>query len=340
MTSPQGRTRLDRIATEWAENHGLSPQELAEKTALVLRTLSPDWATIPPEKIGVSLSDGPPGFITIGALADYFHGVGLGRELRTIATTSGNVLAAAVTVDRGWIAIPFADAVKRATFASGFAASANDCPSASAVSNGSPITRPADQPTPPSGSEPGYLDMLQAQQRREAESSAAELVDALQAALKHAEHVIERQRAIISAKDAQVLQLLEENEDLRRGQNEERRGRLAAEESVKEERQGRLAAEEKACDFADLARSLEQVMKHLKPAKDDQAKQQAGEPSPKSRNAYLRTIAALGYALIDGSTGQPHADANAILAAMAARGIEAPIKSDALAGYLKQAEGV
>ncbi len=71
-----------------------------------------------------------------------------------------------------------------------------------------------------------------------------------------------------------------------------------------------------------------------------EAKKQADEPSPQSRNADLRTITALGYALIDGSTGQPHADANAILAAMAARGIEAPIKSDALAGYLKQAEGV
>lgn len=71
-----------------------------------------------------------------------------------------------------------------------------------------------------------------------------------------------------------------------------------------------------------------------------EAKQQADEPSPKSRNAYLRTIAALGHALIGGSSGQPHPDANAILAALAAKGIEAPIKPDALAGYLKQAEGI
>lgn len=340
MTSPQGRTRLDRIAIEWAGEHALSSQELAEKAALVLRTLSPDWAAIPPEKIGVSLSDGPPGAITIGALADYFHGVGLGMAPRTIATTSGDVLAAAVTVDRAWIAIPLANAVQRAAFASGFAVSANDSPSAAAVANGSPVARQTDQPPPPTGNEPGYLDMLQAQQRREAESSAAELVDALQAALKRAEQVIERQRSIIATNDAQVLQLLEENENLRRGQNEERRGRLAAEESVREERQGRLEAEDKACDVADLARSLERVMKHLKPTKDDQAKQQAGEPSPKSRNAYLRTIAALGHALVGGSTDQPHVDADKILAALAKRGIEAPIKSAALAGYLKLAEDI
>lgn len=69
-------------------------------------------------------------------------------------------------------------------------------------------------------------------------------------------------------------------------------------------------------------------------------KQQADEPSSKSRNAYLRTIAALGYALIDGSSGQPHTDPGAILAALAAKGIEAPIKPEALAGYLKQAEKI
>lgn len=64
------------------------------------------------------------------------------------------------------------------------------------------------------------------------------------------------------------------------------------------------------------------------------------EPSPKGRNSYLRTIAALGYALIDGSTGQPYTDAGAMLAALAAKGIEAPLRSGTLAEYLKQVEGV
>lgn len=71
-----------------------------------------------------------------------------------------------------------------------------------------------------------------------------------------------------------------------------------------------------------------------------EAKQLAGEPSPKSRNAYLRTIAVLGHALIGGSTGQPHADANAMLAELDTRGIEAPVEPGTLAGYLKQAGGI
>ncbi|MOA25469.1 hypothetical protein D3C78_1461940 [compost metagenome] len=70
------------------------------------------------------------------------------------------------------------------------------------------------------------------------------------------------------------------------------------------------------------------------------AKQQADEPSPKSRNAYLRTIAALGYAMINGSTGKPNTDANAILAELDKKGIEPPIKSAALADYLKLAEDI
>ncbi|MDT4860505.1 hypothetical protein FQZ97_950740 [compost metagenome] len=64
------------------------------------------------------------------------------------------------------------------------------------------------------------------------------------------------------------------------------------------------------------------------------------EPTPKSRNSYLRTIAALGYALIDGPTGKPHTDSDAILTALAAKGVEGPLKSETLAGYLKQATGV
>lgn len=71
-----------------------------------------------------------------------------------------------------------------------------------------------------------------------------------------------------------------------------------------------------------------------------EAKQLADEPAPKSRNAFLRTIAALGYALIGGSTGQPHTDEAAILSALASKGIAAPVKPGTLAEYLKQAEGI
>lgn len=68
-----------------------------------------------------------------------------------------------------------------------------------------------------------------------------------------------------------------------------------------------------------------------------EAKRQADEPSPKSRNAYLRTIAALGYALIGGGSGQPHPDADAILVALGAKGIAEPVGPKTLADYLKQA---
>lgn len=232
MTPPQGRARLDRIAIEWAERHALYPQKLAEQMAGVLRSLSPDWATISPEKVGASLSDGPPGAITIGALADYFHQVGLGNAPRTITTTSGDVLTAAVTVDRAWIALPFAEAVKRAAFASGFAASANDSPSATAVANGSPAAYQTDQPPPPTGSEPGYLKMRQAQQRKEGESSAAEQLDAERIARQQDQRELIELRAMLATRDAQVLQLREENEELRRELSAARRAKLEAEDEM------------------------------------------------------------------------------------------------------------
>lgn len=71
-----------------------------------------------------------------------------------------------------------------------------------------------------------------------------------------------------------------------------------------------------------------------------EAKRQYAEPSSKSRNAYLRTIAALGYALIGGSTGRPHTDEGAILAALTDKNIEAPVAPGTLAEYLKQAEEI
>mgnify|MGYP000929339529 CR=1 FL=1 len=74
-------------------------------------------------------------------------------------------------------------------------------------------------------------------------------------------------------------------------------------------------------------------------AKAELSKPITEEPpaSPKSRNAYLRTIAALGYALIDGSTGQPHVDAAAMLAALARKSVVAPLETKTLAEYLKKA---
>lgn len=59
--------------------------------------------------------------------------------------------------------------------------------------------------------------------------------------------------------------------------------------------------------------------------------------STKRKNSYLKTIAALSEALIGGMTGKPNTDAEAVLAALASKSVEAPIKNKALANYLKEA---
>jgi hypothetical protein len=65
-----------------------------------------------------------------------------------------------------------------------------------------------------------------------------------------------------------------------------------------------------------------------------------GHISPKSRNVFIRTIRALSEALIDGLTGKPYPDAEAILRALELKGIDAPISSRKLAEYLKESENL
>lgn len=74
------------------------------------------------------------------------------------------------------------------------------------------------------------------------------------------------------------------------------------------------------------------------PPQQNQVKSIANtEPATKTKNSYLKTIAALSEALIGGLTGKPNTDADAVLAALAGKNIEAPIKNKALANYLKEA---
>jgi hypothetical protein len=61
------------------------------------------------------------------------------------------------------------------------------------------------------------------------------------------------------------------------------------------------------------------------------------EPTTKTKNTYLKTIAALSEGLISGLTGKPSTDAEAVLVALARKNVEAPITSRALANYLKEA---
>ena len=60
------------------------------------------------------------------------------------------------------------------------------------------------------------------------------------------------------------------------------------------------------------------------------------ELSTKSKNSYLKTIGALAEALIDGLTGKPNTDAEAILAALASKKVEVPVSNKTLASYLEQ----
>lgn len=62
------------------------------------------------------------------------------------------------------------------------------------------------------------------------------------------------------------------------------------------------------------------------------------KPATKSVNYQLKTIAALSDALIGGLTDKKHKDAEAILVALAEKGIESPVGSRALAKYLGQAK--
>ena len=62
------------------------------------------------------------------------------------------------------------------------------------------------------------------------------------------------------------------------------------------------------------------------------------DTSTKSANSYLKTIYALSDALVDGLTGKPNTDAECILAALATKGVDAPVGKKTLADYLAKAK--
>ena len=62
------------------------------------------------------------------------------------------------------------------------------------------------------------------------------------------------------------------------------------------------------------------------------------EPGTKSINSYLKTISALSDGLIEGLTGKPNTDAEAVLAALASKRVDAPLSKKTLANYLERAK--
>lgn len=233
MTACFGRIPLDRITTEWEVGHPINPRMLAGEVAGVLRTLAPPDHPIQEARVSAILGATTPGgnAVTFGALADYFHSAGQGRPAATIATSAGPAPASHVFIWRQWLDDLAREATARAVVVAGFAP-ANDSTTAAAVANGSLVARQADQPPPPSGSEPGYLKMRQAQQRREGERSAAEQLDAERIARQQDARELIELRAMLATKDAQVLQLREEAEELRRELSAAHRAKQGAEDEM------------------------------------------------------------------------------------------------------------
>lgn len=219
---PFGRVRLTDIASEWAEQQTLNPRALANEVAAVLRTL-PDNQLLDLRIASAVLFDPSTGSggITHAALADYFERVSQGTPPATIRTSTGTAQAGAVQLDRAWINRATTEAAQRAAMVAGLVLVANDCDSLSVVVGGTASTSaaPTAQPT---GSEPGFLKMRQAQQRQQGEHSAAAQLDAE----RTARQLLEARLAI---KETQNAQLIEECEQHRRAVSDEKRARLEAE---------------------------------------------------------------------------------------------------------------
>lgn len=235
MTARFGRIQLDRITSEWEEGHPINPRLLAGEVAALLRTLAPADHPIHETYASAILSATPGGcVVTYSALADYFESASAGRPAATITTSAGPVPGAAVLIWRQWLHTLAEEAAKRAALVAGFAIPANDSPGAAAAANGSPVARQADQPPPPSGSEPGYAAMRQAQQRREGERSAAEQLDAERIARQRAERGEAEKDAIIATLRAQLQAAREEAESQLRARIESDRAHAGLVERLRE----------------------------------------------------------------------------------------------------------
>lgn len=234
MTARFGRIPLDRITAEWEDCHPINPRLLAGEVAEVLRTMAPADHPIQEARASAILGASTQGgnAVTFGALADYFHSAGQGRTAVTIATSAGPVPASHVVIWRQWLDDLAREATARAVLVAGFAMPANDSVCVAEVANGSPAIRQVDQPPPLTGSEPGYLKMRQAQQRKEGERSAAEQLDAERIARQQDVRELIELRAMLAIKDAQVLQLREESERLHRELSDVRRIKRAAEDEM------------------------------------------------------------------------------------------------------------
>lgn len=231
---PPGTIRLTSVAAEWSEHEHTNPRRLASEVAALLRTLPPtqllDHRIVTPALFDPVTG---PGGLTAAALADYFEGVSQGTPPPTIRTSTGTAPAGAVLIARTWINRATQEAAQRAAFVAGLVLIANDGDSLSMIVGGksSASSAPA---APPSGSEPGYLQMRQAQQRQAGERSAAEQLEVFEQRALLAEREVAKLLAKNQALEYSRQQALDEAEQERRSSSEERRQRTLLEDKLRE----------------------------------------------------------------------------------------------------------
>ncbi len=231
---PPDTIRLTSVAAEWSEHEHTNPRRLASEVAALLRTLPPtqllDHRIVTP-----ALFDpvtGPGGF-TAAALADYFEGVSQGTPPLTIRTSTGTAPAGAVLIARSWINQVTKEAAQRAAFVAGLVLIANDGDSLSIIVGGTSSASSAPA-TPPSGNEPGYLKMRQAQQRKDGERGAGERLEAAELRAFALEQENTKLRAQLASLERHHQQAINESEEHRRAAMDECRRRTLGEEHRRE----------------------------------------------------------------------------------------------------------
>lgn len=129
------------------------------------------------------------------------------------------------------------------------------------TASGTPSTSTSTAPTsPPSGSEPGYLKMGQAQQRQQGESSAGERLEAAELRALALEQENTKLHARLAILERHHQQAIDDSEEHRRTASDERRKRTLGEEHRRELTEALEIAEAKT---AKAETTLEQAIRAL-----------------------------------------------------------------------------
>lgn len=230
-----GRIALSSIVNRWSDTHPSNPRFLASEVAATIRSMAKLTHPINPQYAGVyhdgQASRDETAVISYGALADYFDSASSGNPATTLSTSSGEFPASNILIWQHWLELITVETVHRMGNVETLAAPANISTTvALASSDPAAAVTHASPPAIPSGSSPGYLKMYQAKLRKEGERSAAENLDAEQEARQGLNQEVIELRAQLAIKDAQVTQLREDGEQLRRDLSDERRAKREAED--------------------------------------------------------------------------------------------------------------